>query len=162
MDNNRNWDADWCNTGGSKTPSSDIYCGKGPFSESETKAMSEFVKKIAPTSLIDFHSHAGLLLRPFGYKYDVAPDEDAMKALGEKMKAAIKAVHGTNYVSERSVDLYPCSGATDDWSKESGNVRFVQTIELDGADFVVPTSDIAKQGSEMYPALKIFANAAVV
>lgn len=41
----RNWDTDFGRQGVSKNPCSDVYPGKVPFSENNTKAMSDFLSK---------------------------------------------------------------------------------------------------------------------
>ncbi|KXN71065.1 Zn-dependent exopeptidase, partial [Conidiobolus coronatus NRRL 28638] len=45
VDLNRNWDDHWNVVGGSKDPSDETYVGTGPFSEAETKAISDYILK---------------------------------------------------------------------------------------------------------------------
>jgi len=60
-------------------------------------------------------------MRPYGWTYDLHPDEAQLKVLGDSIAAAIKDTTGTSYSSIRSAELYPVSGASDDWF----------TVELD-------------------------------
>lgn len=156
VDINRNWDVDWCRRGGSTRPSSSIYCGPEAFSEPEALAMSMLIKQTKPDAVIDLHSYGSMILRPYGYTRSVAPDDAATAALAQAMRNVMRSVHpSTVYTTQRAVDLYQSSGGADDWSKAAAGVRTVFTIELAGADFVVPTQSISWQGAEVYPALKL-------
>lgn len=50
-------------------PCSEIYAGSEPFSEVETKTMSEYIKSISDKfyTYISFHSFSQLLMYPYGY-----------------------------------------------------------------------------------------------
>ena len=64
-----NWgpDATWCTSGSSTVPSSDTYCGTGPFSEPETAAMGEFIDTLPNLACaIDFHCYGPLIVRCVG------------------------------------------------------------------------------------------------
>ena len=156
VDLNRNWDNNWCVYGGSRTCSYQTYCGTGPFSEPETRAVSSWILAHNFDALVDFHSYAGQILRPYGYKADTSPDEQRLRALAEAMAGDVRnaSTDGrTEYEAIRGVDLYPASGASDDWAYENAGVRTVFTIEIAGNDFVVPESEIEKRGDELYPAV---------
>lgn len=51
--------------GASKQPCAETYAGPKPFSEPETLALSEFVKKFNLKLYISFHSFSQLLLWPY-------------------------------------------------------------------------------------------------
>jgi len=157
VDPNRNWDVDWCRTGSSKSTSSDIYCGPAPFSEPEVKGVFDWLGTLGPiASIIDLHSNAQEILRPYGYSQNKCPDEDAMAALGAKMVASIKAVHGRTYQSIRAVQLYVHSGTAVDGNYALRNIKKSFVIELAGDDFVVPVSDIKVQGEEIFAGFMAF------
>lgn len=50
-------------------PCSEIYAGSKPFSEIETKSMSEYIESISEKfyTYISFHSYSQLLMHPYGY-----------------------------------------------------------------------------------------------
>lgn len=50
-------------------PCSELYAGSKPFSEIETKSMSEYIKSISDKfyAYISFHSYSQLLMHPYGY-----------------------------------------------------------------------------------------------
>lgn len=156
VDQNRNWGDHWAEVGVSFDPSDECYCGESAFSEAETRALSNWISQGAFSALIDFHSVAGMFLRPYGYKFDEAPDEQRLKALGGELVRDVQGVHGTVYENIRGVDLYPAAGATDDWSYEIAGIPSVFTIEVGGDDFAPPVTDIQIRGEELYPALKRF------
>lgn len=156
VDLNRNWDNNWCVYGGSMTTNYQTYCGTGPFSEVETRSMSNWMKKMEFDAFIDLHSYAGQILRPYGYKSDKSPDEDRLYALSENMVKDIFQASGdenTIYESIRGVELYPASGASDDWAYENAGIRTVFTIEIAGNDFDADEDEIEERGDELYPAI---------
>lgn len=55
--------------GSSSNPCSETYAGSAPFSEIETKSLSEFIKSIEDKydAYISFHSYSQLLMFPYGH-----------------------------------------------------------------------------------------------
>lgn len=51
-----------------------------------------------------------------GWTTNACPDEAQLKALGDKMREDILAVHGMDYTNQRIVDLYKATGGASDWS----------------------------------------------
>jgi len=161
VDLNRNWDEHWCQYGSSTSPSSDTYCGTTPFSEPETKATSDYIKLHAHSAVIDFHSYGQLALRPYGWTTAPPPTEALLKSVGDGIVAAIKAITGKIYTSEHGADLYPASGAADDWSFTVAKVPLVYTLELRDTGsygFQLPASQIIGTGDEAYAAVKYLAS----
>ena len=77
---------------------SETYRGQTPFSEPETQALRDFFlanPRIVAT--IDYHSYSQLVLWPWGYIFDVPPDDALYDQLGGDMSDAILAVHGSAY-----------------------------------------------------------------
>lgn len=160
VDQNRNWEPNWSGTGASKSTSSDTYCGPAALSEPEVSAMHKWIGSFHDgiAGLIDFHSNAALFLRPWAYQTAKSPDETLLKQIGDTFATKIKEVHGTKYQSIRSAELYVASGTAGDAAYQLGIKRsFV--IELAGSDFVVPVTDIKKQGEEVFNALLYFLDA---
>ena len=84
---------------------------------------------------IDWHAYSQLILRPLGElplaldcKYchliyvgwttAATPDEAQLKSIGDEMSDRIFEVHHKIYTSQRSVDLYPTTGAASDWYRK--------------------------------------------
>jgi len=85
-------------------------------SEKESKNIVTYFRANAPiVGSIDWHSYGQLLLRPYGYTNQSAPDEQFLKSMSTNMAALSKKVHGQKYTPERSEELYPCYGIAADW-----------------------------------------------
>jgi len=166
VDTNRNWPDHW-NTGGSSTdPSDDTYMGTGPASEPEVQAlMAAYQATPNVIAAVDFHSYSQLILRPYGWTDADSPDEAAFSDLGDQIKSAISAVAGTDYTSEKIVDLYVASGGANDWwyglgTKKGAQKPYGLAIELspdasdpDNYGFVLPPEQIVPVGTEIMPAM---------
>jgi len=170
VDLNRNWDDIfygeniWCTVGASRTPSSDTYCGTAAFSEPETRALADYWNERGGGNIyggIDYHSYSQLILRPYANSYDVPPNEDDLKALGDGMSDAIYDDSGVYYNSEPGVDLYPTSGTADSWYYQNCHPSslFGYCIELRDTGnfgFLLPPAQIIPTGQENYAAFKFF------
>lgn len=109
VDNNRNYGNLWGGPGSSQDPTSQSFHGPGPRSEPETQAVWNYARTHQVTGLMSLHTIAALVLRPPGlHDGGLSPDEQAMKALGDKMGAA------TGYTSQYSFQLYDTAGTTED------------------------------------------------
>jgi len=155
VDLNRNWGplSTWCTSGSSTVPSSDTYCGTGPFSEPESKALSDFLNSKRGQTLagIDFHTYGPLLLWPWQYTYDRLPPTDyaLFQNLGRNIVGLINAVNGQNYISQQGSDLYTHSGGFIDYNWIANGI-LAFTLEGRGNNFVVPPSNIIPAGEEAY------------
>ena len=170
VDLNRNWDEHWGIYGTTKTKTrSEVYCGTAPFSEPETKAISDFVLSIPNRKAgIDFHvrldyllilqSFGQTVLRNWGWTSTPSVNEPILKELGDGVKDAIYKQSGVSYTSEIGAGLYLASGCTDDWM--TAKAKMVgYTIELrDTGDneFVLPPDQIIPTGEEIWQAMKYF------
>ena len=114
VDPNRNYGAFWGGPGASGDFSSETYYGTGPFSEPESQNIRDLVSARQVTTLITNHTFSDLVLRAPGLKSQgLAPDEAAMKALGDSMAAE------NGYLSMYGWQLYDTTGTTEDWSYSS-------------------------------------------
>jgi Zinc carboxypeptidase len=114
VDPNRNYGAFWGGPGASQYSDSETYYGPGPFSEPESQNIRELVSSRQVTTLITNHTFSDLVLRAPGLKSQgLAPDEAAMKALGDSMAAE------NGYLSMYGWQLYDTTGTTEDWSYSS-------------------------------------------
>jgi len=156
VDQNRNWDADWGQGGTSHDPSSIVYCGPSVLSEPEPRAMHDFLHNIPNLSAtIDFHSYSMLFMRPFAYTNDKCANDEIQREIGDTFVETVAAIHGTKYQSCRGAELYICSGSCGDGAYLVGSDKSY-VLELAGDDFVVPESDIQKQGEEIFAGLRYF------
>ncbi|KAJ3412193.1 hypothetical protein HDV05_001103 [Chytridiales sp. JEL 0842] len=179
VDLNRNWPAHWGEGGSSNMPFSDVYMGPSPGSEPEVKALMKFLKNENNTRLvgaIDFHSFSQLVLRPYGWTYDNAPDEALLKEVGDGIRDVIEATSGKKYQSIREIDLYKASGTASDWFYDKevqdwlpDRRLYAYTIELRPAadeswganGFVLPPDQIVPTGEEIYEAMKYYLEFAI-
>uniref|UniRef100_A0A8C6EBH6 Carboxypeptidase O n=1 Tax=Moschus moschiferus TaxID=68415 RepID=A0A8C6EBH6_MOSMO len=146
-DLNRNFDASWCSIGASHNCESLTFCGMGPMSEPETKAVSSFIesKKENIACFLTMHSYGQLILVPYGYTKNKSNNHEELIQVGQKAANALKAKHGTNYRVGSSADiLYATSGSSRDWARDIG-IPFSYTFELrdNGTyGFVLPETQI--------------------
>lgn len=111
----------------------------GPYakSELETQHIINHFKENSPIiGSIDFHSYGQLLLRPWGKDNTTTLDDQFHRTIGREMVDIIRdvghmsvvstskknlflcfilQVHGKEYTSEHSYDLYYCYGIVADW-----------------------------------------------
>ena len=107
VDPNRNYPESWGGPGASSNPHSQTFRGPSAGSEPEIKTVRELVSQFQATSLIAMHNVAALVLRPPGLEADgFAPDEEGLKALGDKMGEA------TGYTSQYGWQLYDTTGTS--------------------------------------------------
>jgi hypothetical protein len=158
VDLNRNWGYAWGydDIGSDPNPGSPTYRGTGPFSEPETQVMRDlYHANPQVVGNIDFHSHGELILYPWGYIPDPAPDRDLLHDLGEVMEASIYAVHGMPYANQQGYVLYPTNGDSIDWTYGDQGV-FSYTIELrtgGPSGFELPPEEIIPNCEEIFPAV---------
>jgi murein tripeptide amidase MpaA len=164
VDVNRNYNSHWGEGGSSTSPCSDTYLGVAPNSEIEAQTTINFFRQTAPNYLaIDFHSYSQLVLRPYGWTRSNSPDEALLKEIGDGMRDEIAAVYGTQYTSQKSIDLYVTTGTTSDWFYDdeatdlnAGFRAAGYTIELRDTGrygFQLPPEQIIPSGEETVPAI---------
>jgi len=161
VDPNRNWDFHWGETGVSSNPCTEIFPGDQPFSEVEMRNIRDFVQTLEPVPVLSqcFHSYSQLWLWPFGYDYGAYPENrEELEQLAIDACDALYQVHGTIFDPINSADLYPASGAADDWYKGVLGSRFAFTVELRDTGnygFVLPKEQIIPSGEEMWAAMEV-------
>lgn len=123
-DLNRNSSFLW---GGAATnPCDATYQGPVPASEPETQGVQDYVLTLFPDQrgpglgdaappestglFLTLHSYSQLVLWPWGHTYDSAPNDAQLSTLGRKF------AYYNQYTPQQSSDLYPTTGATDDWA----------------------------------------------
>jgi hypothetical protein len=124
VDPNRNYGQYWGGPGAGSDRNSQTYRGADQWSEPETQAVHEFSQTHNVTTLVTMHNFASLVLRPPGRSdQGLAPDEAALKALGDKMGDA------AGYISQFGYQLYDTSGTTEDWNYAAAGT-YGYTIEM--------------------------------
>ncbi|MGQ9582242.1 MAG: M14 family zinc carboxypeptidase [Thermoplasmatota archaeon] len=135
VDLNRNWGYMFGVDGHtSADPSSDVYHGPYPFSENETVAISQLALRQRFATALSFHSYGELILYPWGFTTDPAPDGGELASMAEAMASA------NGYSPMQSSRLYIVHGDSEDWLYANASA-LAFTIELD-TSFYPPESQI--------------------
>lgn len=110
VDLNRNYSYGWGTTGVSSNVNNDTYPGTGAFSEPETQAMKWFCENHEFEYALNAHTYGDLHLFPIGTTHnEFAVDHDYFVAFTNHM------VKYNGYANEKSSNLYPASGDSDDY-----------------------------------------------
>jgi carboxypeptidase T len=179
VDLNRNYDyewrlrgdrpcADYCSpdkgctrddAGASDDPANiEIYRGPQAASEPEVKAMQSLIGD--PNrhfrAELDYHNYNQLILYPWGFQHDAAPDAALQAQLAQQMSSEIKKVSGRLYQPERSIDLYQVTGSSTDFAYGASRIAVPFTIEMRPTccDFVVPEEQIAETNAENWAGIR--------
>ncbi|KAM6945666.1 carboxypeptidase B2 [Aplochiton taeniatus] len=161
-DLNRNFDANWCTQGASDQPCDDTYCGQFPESEPESEAVANFLRSHKDTVklYLSIHSYSQMLLFPYSYTYDLAPNHDELLELVREAAMKIKRYYRNSYtVGAGASTIYLAPGGSDDWAYNQG-IRYSFTFELQDSGrygFLLPTSLISKACNEALIAVKTIA-----
>jgi len=164
VDPNRNWGFHYGESGVSHNKCQETYCGPEAFSEPELANMRDFVQTLDPVPVLghSFHSYSQLWLWPYGYAYNAYPENyKEIEQLAIDASDALYEVHGTVFDPINSADLYPASGASDDWYKGVLGSRFAFTTELRDTGkhgFVLPKEQIIPSGEEMWAGFEVVIN----
>lgn len=160
VDLNRNFDVYW-GTQSSSTKCAQDYHGTSAASEPEVRAIQNLVAGFKnKIGAIDIHAYGQYIMRPYGWTYNRHPDEAILKQLGDGIVAKIEAVNGVEYSSIRSADLYPVSGASDDWFTVKQNLwGFCFELRDEGRyGFRLPEAQILPTGQEVFAAIVHYAD----
>ncbi len=126
VDLNRNFSFNWGSVvGPGANPCTQTFPGGSAASEPETQAIQDFLRSLYPdhpspgdttpapadTSgvFMTLHSYAELVLWPWGYSKDPAPNSVDLERLGKRLGDF------NGYYASQAISLYPTSGTTDDW-----------------------------------------------
>uniref|UniRef100_A0A8D2IJL6 Carboxypeptidase A1 n=1 Tax=Varanus komodoensis TaxID=61221 RepID=A0A8D2IJL6_VARKO len=159
VDPNRNWDAGFGGPGSSGNSCTETYRGPYANSESEVKAIVDFVQDHGNIkAFISIHSYSQLLLYPYGYTTQKAADHEELDALAKKAVNALASLHGTKYrYGSITAAIYPASGGTIDWTYDQG-IKYSYTFELRDTGrhgFLLPASQIVPTAEETWLALMV-------
>ncbi len=147
VDLNRNYASKWGEVeGGASTDPADLtYQGPSPFSEPESQALHDYLLKTFPDQkgpadsdpapddatgvYLDLHSFGNLVLYPFGWTNEPAPNREGLRNLGLKFGYFTERTDGEAYDVQQAIGLYATSGTTDDWVYDTFGVA-AYTLEL--------------------------------
>jgi hypothetical protein len=112
VDPNRNYAYQWGDNGGgsSSTQTDETHRGSAPFSEPEARNIRGLVMSRQTTGMLTHHTYGELCMRPWGWTWDVTPDDDLQYEIGEEMTS----VNGYQNIQARG--LYLTSGGSRDWT----------------------------------------------
>jgi len=162
-DPNRNFAFHFGGESTSSNPCSDIFKGAEAFSEPETRAVRDTVKKLQGERVVHayytIHSYSQLWLLSWGYTQGSYPvDYPQLLEWGQKSVAAIRGVHQKSYRAGQGADiLYGVGGASDDWAKNEG-IKYVATLEVrdTGAyGFLLPPNQIIPTAEEIWAGIQV-------
>ncbi|XP_053169061.1 mast cell carboxypeptidase A-like [Hemicordylus capensis] len=162
-DLNRNFKASWGTTGISHDPCDERFCGPLAESEPETKAVTSFIRDhlSAIKGYISVHSYSQMLLYPYGYTRNKAPNHEVLDKVAKGAVDALSGLYGTHYVyGSIASTIYPCSGSTIDWAYDEG-VKYSFAFELRDTGrhgFMLPESKIRPTCKETMLAVKHIAS----
>ena len=160
VDLNRNYGYMWgLDSGSSGVTSAPDYRGPYAFSEPEVVAIRDLISNPAKEFevVLSYHSYYQLILYPWGYTNELAPDTNVMGTLAAEMSDLIRNVHGENYTPEQASQLYLTSGDLTDWVYGTRDVPAF-TVELRPErwqyipGFELPESQILDTCEENWPA----------
>ncbi|XP_036962649.1 carboxypeptidase A1-like [Acanthopagrus latus] len=157
VDPNRNWDAGFGGPGSSNNPCSQTYRGPSANSESEVRAIVDFVRSHGNLkSFVSIHSYSQMLLYPYGYTSTPAKDRAELHRLAKRAIKALASLYGTPYRYGSIINtIYQASGGTIDWTYNQG-IKYSYTFELRDTGrygFLLPTNQIIPTAQETWLAL---------
>nr|CAD2184276.1 unnamed protein product [Meloidogyne enterolobii] len=172
VDLNRNFDFHFKESGSSDDPCSEIYQGKHAFSEPEARAVRDALLSNRYRGRIDgyitLHTYSQIWIHPYGHKRDSYPgDVQDLFSVGQRAASALSRLYGTKYVVGSGADtLYPASGGSEDWAKESANIKYVYLLELrpdeknwDG--FILDERQLMPTATETWAGVRVVAEAII-
>ncbi|CAL8376204.1 unnamed protein product [Arctogadus glacialis] len=157
VDPNRNWDAGFGGAGASGSPCAETYRGPSANSESEVKAIVDFVKSHGNIkAFISIHAYSQMLLFPYGFTKTPARDHGELHELAKKAITNLASLYGTRYRYGSIINtIYQASGGTIDWTYDQG-IKYSYTFELRDTGrygFILPANQILPTAKETWLAL---------
>ncbi|XP_073962123.1 carboxypeptidase B-like [Choristoneura fumiferana] len=154
VDLNRNFSYGWGLKGSSDEPSNAFYRGPEPFSEPESSAVRDILgdSGIEFKVYITLHSYGQVILFPYAFREELAPDYVNLLEGATIMSKAIYETSGNTYKVGISRDvMYGASGTSNDWSYGAAKIPFCYLLELRSKKhrFKVPQEEIEETGNEI-------------
>ncbi len=143
-------DSTWDDYGASDEVNSDTYRGPYGASEEEIKALEKFVNDKKIQTVIDIHSYGNMILFPWGYTSDPTQWDTIYKEVGNEMNGVV----GKKYRVMQSINLYPTTGASQDYHHAEG--RFTYTFEIGNSFFPSSKKELEQLKQEVLDMTKVF------
>ncbi|XP_044147655.1 mast cell carboxypeptidase A-like isoform X2 [Bufo gargarizans] len=98
-DLNRNFNVSWNGIHFDDEPCSEGYAGNAPESAPETKALTTYIRNNLSSlkAFISFHSFGQLLLYPYGYTDEEAPNHKKLDRIAKSAAKALHSLYNTTY-----------------------------------------------------------------
>ncbi|XP_072943949.1 carboxypeptidase A2-like [Epargyreus clarus] len=161
VDVDRNWDYHWGEKDSSRDACSENYAGPHPFSEPETRAVSNFLseRKGQIKVYITLHAYSQAWLVPSSHTVAPFPDEGVLLEMGKLATAALADLYGTKYqVGSADEIRQPASGMSHDWAKARAGIKYSYHVNLRDSygpyGFLLPGSQIVPTARETWQAVK--------
>ncbi|WP_235295662.1 M14 family metallopeptidase [Portibacter marinus] len=132
VDLNRNYGYEWAydDEGSSDNPNSNTYRGPAPFSEPETRAVSQLCLDHDFKVVLNYHTYGNLLIYPWGYNNEATTDDLTFKGISKAMTSENDFLAGTGIETVG----YKVNGDADDWMYGHLDILAV-TPEVGSSDF---------------------------
>ncbi|XP_027731781.1 mast cell carboxypeptidase A [Vombatus ursinus] len=162
IDLNRNFNASWDSQLGTNNPCCEIYKGKAPESEKETKAVVNFIRSHIDSieAYVSIHAFSQMLLFPYGYTEVPVPNNEELYKISRIATESLATLYETQYVyGPIATTIYPTSGSSVDWAYDMGIKRsFAFELRDKGRyGFLLPESQIKATCKETMLAVKSIA-----
>ena len=152
---------------GSSDPCADSFKGNSPFSEAESRAIRDGVRKINRlygqnkiAAFVSIHAYSQYWMSPYGYTYSQPKDyRDHMRVM-KKAVGAVKSVSGTQFTYGPISDIiYLAYGSSVDWAYDEG-IKYSFGLELRDTGrhaFLLPQDQIQDTVAETWAGLTAMA-----
>ncbi|XP_069829980.1 mast cell carboxypeptidase A-like [Dendropsophus ebraccatus] len=162
-DLNRNFNVSWNGIHYDDEPCSEAYAGSDPESEPETEAVASYIRDNLSSlkAYISFHSFSQLLLYPYGYTEEEAPNHKKLDEVAKSAVSALQGLYNTTYTyGPIATTVYPVCGSSVDWAYDIGiKYAFVFELRDEGEyGFLLPEHDIEPTCKETMLAVKQITN----
>jgi hypothetical protein len=137
VDLNRNYPAFWGydDAGSSALTTAEVYRGSAPASEPETQAIVAFHSAHPPVLAVSYHTYAGLVLYPYGFRAGALPPDltiyralagtDLAPSVHDDLPASVR----TYYHPGPNWSLYVTNGEYTDWAYHTyGTIAFTPEL----------------------------------
>lgn len=153
-DANRNFGFAWMSAGASNNPCSDTYGGSAAASQTNVKAIQDYLvaNRARVRQYVSVHSYSQLLLWSWGNNSTLTPEHSQLQSRGQAAVNALTAHYNTRYTIGTITNvLYAASGNSVDYARAVAGITSSYTIELRDTGsygFQLPASQIVPSGVE--------------
>ncbi|CAH2094779.1 unnamed protein product [Euphydryas editha] len=133
VDITKNWNSHWGVRGVSFVATDSNYAGLGPFSEVETRAISNYLDSVAGNlaGLLSFRSFGQRLILPFAHTLSHMYNYNETVIIGRRAMGSLAGRYNTQYLVGNSLEVHDgATGSIADWVKHRFNSPLVATYLL--------------------------------